>query len=109
MVTMGRANTANRNTNKRELENLDGAYGRSGESMWSRQAGSGRKVETVTLVDTSTMSRLELLIHRNVRELLNYQERVNTSSDPAEVARLTKNIRIKQKFLDRLRAEQRRS
>jgi hypothetical protein len=107
---MGRSNLASRNIQRRQRDSLEAApgYASSGESQWTRQAGAGGRVETSSIADTSTMSRLEFLIHTNVKELLNFQERVNTSSDPAEVARLTKNIGIKKRFLDRLRAEQRR-
>lgn len=107
---MGRANRSNQLTNiqaRADLEATPG-YTSSGEGLWSRQAASGGKVAT-SIADTSTMSRLELVIHRNTRELINFQERASTSSDPSEVARLLKNIGIKKKFLDRLRAEQRRS
>lgn len=107
---MTRANRSNRLANIQARADLEGSVGytSSGESRWSRQAASGGKVETVSIADTSTMSRLELVIHRNTRELLNFQERAANSHDPAEVARLLKNIGIKKKFLDRLRAEQRR-
>ncbi len=80
-------------------------YSSSAESVWTRQAARGQKVETTTLVDTSTMSRLELLIHRTTKDLINLQMRVSTERDPTKVLR---NIGIKKKFLDRLRAEQRR-
>lgn len=106
---MTRANTANRNTNRRELENLEAAAGycSSGEGMWSRQAGSGHKVETSSIADTSTMSRLESLIHRNVKELINLSERLSTERDPVAQMKINKSMAIKRRFLDKLRAEQR--
>lgn len=108
---MTRANRSNRLSNIQARADLQATpgYTSSGEGMWSRQASSGGRVETTSLVDTSTMSRLELVIHRNTRELLNFQERAANSHDPSEVARLLKNIGIKRKFIDKLRAEQRRS
>ncbi len=108
---MTRANRSNRLTNIQARADLQATpgYTSSGEGMWSRQASSGGRVETTSLVDTRNMSRLELLIHRNTRELLNFQERAANSHDPSEVARLLRNIAIKKKFLDRLKSEQRRS
>lgn len=103
------ANAANRATNRLERDALEGTpgYAASGEGHWSRQAAHGGKVETSSIADTSTMSRLELTIHRNTRELINLQERAQAEHDPVKVAKLLKNIGIKKKFLDRLRLEQR--
>jgi hypothetical protein len=106
---MTRNNLSNRNTNRRELENLEAApgYVSTGEGQWSRQAGSGGKVETISLADTSAMSKLELLIHRNTRELINLSERLATETDPVAVMKINKSMAIKSRFLAKLREEQR--
>jgi hypothetical protein len=107
---MGRANLANRNANRAERDNLEATPGftASGTSQWERQAAAGGKVETSSIVDTRTMSRLEFLIHRNVKELINFEERANQERDPDKVTKLLKNIGIKRRFINKLREEQRR-
>lgn len=106
---MGRANSANRQQNRLDRDKLEGAPGylSSGEGQWSVRAASGGKVETRSIADTRTMTRLELLIHRNVKELINFEERASRSRDPAEVTRLLANIQKKRRFIDTLRREQR--
>lgn len=106
---MGRANLFNRNANRRAREELEAApgYTSSGEGQWSRHASAGGKVETPDLADIASMTRLEQLVYKNVRQLVRLEERISTSADPDEVARCIVNSRKKKSFIDRLRAEQR--
>ncbi len=60
-----------------------------------------------SIADTRTMSRLELLIHTNTKELINLSERLSTEREPDVLMRIHKNMAIKRKFLDRLRSQQR--
>jgi hypothetical protein len=105
---MGRANLSNRNTNRRELENLEATPGfaSSGTSQWERHAAHGGKVETQSIRDFNSMSRLEQLIHRNVKELINLSDRLGTEHDPVAQMKISKSMAIKRRFIDRLRAEQ---
>ncbi|MGD0076854.1 MAG: hypothetical protein ABSD31_21390 [Candidatus Binataceae bacterium] len=107
---MGRANSANRATNRQERDNIEAepGFAASGTSQWERQAARGGRVDTGSIVDTSTMSRLELLIHKQTKNIINMTEKANSARDPERVAHWLKQIGIAKKFLDRLRAEQRR-
>ncbi len=106
---MSRANSTNRNTNRRERDNLEATPGfsASGVGMWERQASRGMRVETSTIVDTSEMSRLELRIHKQMKNVIAMQSKANAEQDPERAAHWMKQLGIAKKFLDKLRREQR--
>jgi len=104
---MTRANSANRNINRQQRDAIEATpgYAGSGTSQWERQAAHGGKVANASLADFNAMSRLDQIIHRNVKEAINLSERLSLETDPAEIVRLNKNLGIKQRFIDKLRSQ----
>jgi hypothetical protein len=109
---MGRSNLASRNAQRLDRDKIESApgYVSSGESMFSRQSATpGGKGKTETRGDRREWSRLDWQIEKEISELRRHQQRATETKEPAEIARHLERVGKTKKFLDRLRAEQRRS
>jgi hypothetical protein len=92
-----------------DLAELGNGYAANGESEHSRRAARpDRYVTFARLIEkVQSNERRDHLIRRHSRALANLRGDIMVAkrNDPARVAKLEKNLEIKQRFVDRLRSE----
>lgn len=82
-------------------------YAANGESQFSREATHGGGRRPVTERHISDLSRLDVLILKQVRQVARLERRLDEAGgDVMEVAQITERLYKTRRFLDRLRAEQ---
>jgi hypothetical protein len=107
---MGRGNLASKNIQRRERDNLEGSagYRSSGEGEWSVRHASPGGAEPSHKRDYQEFTRLDWQIQKEVSELHRHQRRAQETTDPLEITKHLERAGKVKRFLDRLRAEQRR-
>lgn len=105
---MARVQRANKGTSSADLAEHATGYSGNGESMFSRVVAHGGSGDVkMKLGEQQHMTRLELLIWRNVEALEKIERKLTRETDPGRAGKLARDQQIKMQFIERLRTEQR--
>jgi hypothetical protein len=95
-----------RGTSSADLDKQSIGYAGSGESQYTRRAAHGGRAPIAELPETLTQP--QFLLRRHLGELRKLERKISVETDPARAAKLVRQQEIKMRFIERLRAEQRR-